>query len=281
MAAPKRSKIYTRYHTVDKITVQDIRDMFKVFCRYYENTSLDQFIVDLGKKTGAFIVRRESDDAIVGFSTLGIYHLTVDGRKVRGFFSGDTIVEKEYWGHGAINNAFLKRLLIEAIKDPFTAQYWFLISKGYKTFLLLSRNFPEYYPSPKHMASRDQGHMKNIITAYCEELFPGVINRDSMVLDFGEGANCLKNNVTPITSDMRQDPDIAFFAQCNPEWERGCELPCLGRADLLNFFLPAVFKQAIKRPLAMAFGQRGDAQAHGRPSRLGKALARLRGVQAG
>lgn len=274
MSAPKRSKIYTRYHTVDTITVQDIRDMFKVFCRYYENTSLEQFIADLGKKTGAFVVRRESDDAIVGFSTLGIYSMKVDGRKVRGFFSGDTIVEKEYWGHGAINNAFLKRLLIEAIKDPFTAQYWFLISKGYKTFLLLSRNFPEYYPCPQDKVTKDDGHMKNIVQAYCEQLFPGVLNKDSMVLDFGEGANCLKSNITPITNDMRGDTDIDFFAQCNPEWERGCELPCLGRADLLNFFLPAVYKQAILRPLRLTASRWAD-------SSVGKALARRRSAAMG
>lgn len=281
MSAPKRSKIYTRYHTVDNITVQEIRDMFKVFCRYYENTSLDQFIADLGKKTGAFIVRRATDDAIVGFSTLGIYSLKVDGRRVRGFFSGDTIVEKEYWGHGAINNAFLKRLLIEAIKDPFTAQYWFLISKGYKTFLLLSRNFPEYYPRPQEKASKDEAHMKNIVQAYCEQLFPGVLDKQSMLLDFGEGANCLKSDITPISADMREDADIAFFEQTNPGWERGCELPCLGRADLLNFFVPAVIKQAIMRPLRLSAGLRGQVANRWADSSFGKAVARRRSAAMG
>lgn len=275
MPAPKRSKIYTRYHTVDAITVQEIRDMFKVFCRYYENTTLDQFVQDLGKKTGAFVVRRETDDAIVGFSTLGIYSMVVDGRKVRGFFSGDTIVEKEYWGAGAINNAFLKRLLIEAIKDPFTAQYWFLISKGYKTFLLLSRNFPEYYPRPQAQAGKDEGHMKNIVQAYCEKLFPGVLDQQNMLLDFGVGANCLKSDITPISDDMRQDKDIAFFQDCNPGWERGCELPCLGRADLLNFFVPAVIKQLTK-PLRAKRGLGGRVADGWAASSFGKAMAKRR-----
>src|SRR5690606_16600770 len=167
--AAKKTKIYTRYQRLDAITVQDIRSMFRVFCRYYENTSLDQFLADLGKKTGAFLIRRKSDDAIVGFSTLGIYHMEVDGRRVRGLFSGDTILEKEYWGNRALNAAFVKRVVWEAIRDPFTPQYWFLISKGYKTFLLLSRNFPEYYPHP----SKQTPHMKHIVEAYCDQLFPG------------------------------------------------------------------------------------------------------------
>lgn len=131
MSHPK-AKIYTRYQALNNITVQDIRDMFKVFCRYYDNVALDQFVTDLGKKTGAF----------------GVYRMQVDGQEIKGVFSGDTVLEKEHWGHRAINAAFVKRVLWEAIKNPMTPQYWFLISKGYKTFLLLSRNFPEYYPHP-------------------------------------------------------------------------------------------------------------------------------------
>jgi hypothetical protein len=97
MSLLKPAKTYTQYTFLKDISVKDIRDMFRVFCRYYENTSLDQFITDLGKKQGAFIVRRRVDNVIVGFSTLGVYPMVVDGQKVRGIFSGDTILEKEYW----------------------------------------------------------------------------------------------------------------------------------------------------------------------------------------
>jgi len=245
MSLLKPAKTYTQYTFLTDISVKDIRDMFRVFCRYYENTSLDQFITDLGKKQGAFIVRRRVDNVIVGFSTLGVYHMTVDGKKVRGIFSGDTILEKEYWGNRAINAEFVKRVLIEAIKDPFTAQYWFLISKGYKTFLLLSRNFPEYFPHPQ----QENTHMKNIVETYCDQLFPGCLDRNSMVLDFGDGYNCLKNNVTPITDEQRQEEDIAFFEQKNPEWTRGCELPCVARVDFTTFFqviLPQILKLVFK-----------------------------------
>ena len=32
------------------------------------------------------------------------------------------------------------------LKNPFTPVWWFLISKGYKTYLLLANNFINYYP---------------------------------------------------------------------------------------------------------------------------------------
>jgi hypothetical protein len=254
--------------------VQDVREMFKVFCRYYENTSLEQFISDLNRKSGAFIIRRKIDDAIVGFSTMGIYHMEVDGKKIRGIFSGDTILEKEYWGNRAMNAAFVKRLVLEAIKDPFTPQYWFLISKGYKTFLLLTRNFPDYYPHPEH----ENPHMKHIVEAYCDKLFPGKLDRDTMVLDFGEGSNCLKSDVTPISAAQRNETDIAFFEQRNPQWERGTELPCVGRADLVTFFqviAPQVLKLLFK-PSRSGAGWRRRLANQWSDSSFGKAVARHR-----
>lgn len=279
MSILKSAKIYTRYQTLEHITVQDIRDMFKVFCRYYENTSLEQFVADLGRKSGAFIIRRKVDNAIVGFSTMGIYHMEVDGKKIRGIFSGDTILEKEYWGNRAMNAAFVKRLLWEAIKDPFTPQYWFLISKGYKTFLLLTRNFPDYYPHPEH----ENEHMKHIVQAYCDKLFPGYLNKDAMVLDFGDGYNCLKNNVTPISKEQREEADIAFFEQRNPDWERGTELPCVGRADLVTFFqviAPQVFKLLFK-PSRSGRDWRSRLVSTWSDSSFGKAVARHRASMLG
>ena len=268
------TKIYTRYHKLDHISVKEIRDMFKVFCRYYENTSLEQFVADLSKKAGAFIIRRKVDNAIVGFSTMGIYHMTVDGKRIRGIFSGDTILEKEYWGSRAMNAAFVKRLLWEAIKDPLTPQYWFLISKGYKTFLLLSRNFPDYYPHPE----RENTHLKHIVEAYCDEMFLGYLNRDRMVLDFGDGYNCLKTDVTPITDEQREQADIAFFEQCNPDWTRGTELPCVGRADLVTFFqviVPQIWK-LLFTPSRSSSGWRSRLTTRFADSSFGKAWAQMR-----
>jgi hypothetical protein len=274
----KPAKIYTRYLKLEQLCVQDIVAMFEVFNRYYEHTTVEQFLTDLKKKSGTFVIRRKCDHAIVGFSTMSICHMTVDGKRIRGIFSGDTILEKEYWGHRAMNAAFVRRLLWEAIKDPFTPQYWFLISKGYKTFLLLSRNFPDYYPHPHH----DNAPLKNVARAYCEKMFPGRLNEKTMVLDFGDGYNCLKHHVTPITDAQREEPDIAFFETRNPQWERGTELPCVGRADLLTFFQvigPQIYKLLFK-PSRSGADWRARLAGRWSDSAFGKAVARHRSTWA-
>jgi hypothetical protein len=192
---------------------------------------MDVFLGDLEKKAGAFLIRRKSDDLLVGFSTLGIYRLQLDGQVVKGLFSGDTIISKAYWGSRALQTAFAWKVLREALKNPFTRQYWLLISKGYKTYLLLSRNFHEFYP--RRDARPQDLRLKPLVESYCETLFPGKLDRETMLLDFGDGANCLKDGVAEVDGHLQAlDPDVRFFEQRNPSWRRGTELPCIGRADL-------------------------------------------------
>jgi len=224
--------LYTRYVKVKDLRIHEILHMHGLFERYYDHGPLDTFMRDLTKKDGVFLVHRKSDQDIVGFSTLGIYRFEHEGKQVKGLFSGDTILEKAYWGTRTLQSAFARKLFIEAVKRPFSQQYWLLISKGYKTYLLLTRNFPVYYPDHR----QEHPDLKQLVTHYCELLYPGHLDLERMVLTFGDDANCLKGEVAPITDDLRQaEPAIDFFAQRNPGWADGHELPCVARADLWTF----------------------------------------------
>ena len=56
-----------------------------------------------------------------------------------------------------------------------------LISKGYKTYLLLANNFHYYYPHPENSYPQ----LEPIVRHYCEEMFPGCYDAERGVLDFG------------------------------------------------------------------------------------------------
>lgn len=221
----------TRYQKVRALSLPDILRMHALFEAHYASSPLTTFLDDLSRKDGAFVVRHRQTGEIVGFSTLGIYTFQLGGRRAKGLFSGDTIIEGAHRGSRTLQKAFAWKLFIEAIKAPLTPQYWLLISKGYKTYLLMARNFPEYHPR------RDQASpaMAAMVQEYCEALFPGKLNRQTMLLEFGNDANRLKPDVADITDAMRTDPDIRHFERLNPTWSEGTELPCLARTDLVAF----------------------------------------------
>lgn len=215
------------YAPIASIDVHAIRQMYQVFSQYYENTSWEVFLHDLSKKTGAFIMRNASG-RVVGFSTLMRCTVQVGGRRVRGVFSGDTIIEREYWGSRALQLEFFKFMIAEKFRYPFDDIHWFLISKGYKTYLLLANNFFTFYP--RH--DGNESFLGDIVDAYCEEMFPAYYNRERRILDFGHDYAPLKGDVAEISERMREEnPAIRYFDDLNPEWRRGTELPCVGVVD--------------------------------------------------
>ena len=114
----KKDPVRTYFVPINRIGANDIRQMYALYSSFYENTSLDIFLTDLAKKSGVILVSRKEDGRIVGFSTQTFFNLVVDGKRVRGIFSGDTIVEPAYWGNNALANTFYRRLIIERIKRP-------------------------------------------------------------------------------------------------------------------------------------------------------------------
>ena len=237
----RKESVSTFYRPIQGVTVTHIKQMYDLYASFYENTSLDVFLHDLSKKSGVILLTRKSDDQVVGFSTLTTFDLTVDGRRIRGIFSGDTIIEPAYWGNNALATTFQRRVLIKRFKHPLTPFYWFLISKGYKTYLLLTNNFYNYYPNVNGGDER----YRRVTEAYCEALFPEAFDRKRMLLDFGNEYVCLKGDVAEITPELKAaNPHIAFFEKINPEWRRGTEVPCVGSLDY-----ESVLRSCIDMPL--------------------------------
>ena len=153
---------------VSELSSKDIDAMFNLFCKYYSNVSKEQFNIDLSEKDYLFLLKDKATLAIKGFSTIVEFNIDKNGKASRGYFSGDTVIDKEYWGQGALGKAFLKFLFIQKLKKPFTPLYWFLISKGYKTYLMMANNFKTHYP---RFEKETPSHLREIINTFSEELY--------------------------------------------------------------------------------------------------------------
>lgn len=227
----KMTALSTRYYSRYEVSDSDQIEMYDVFKKYYDNTDYQTFINDLNKKTGVHISRRKDTNAIVGFSTVLKMVMRVNGKKIIGIFSGDTILEKEFWGTNPFMNKFFVYFIKQAIIHPFTPLYWFLISKGYKTYLLLANNWLDHYPC----FNKEQPELAEITKNYCSYLYKDYYDPEKELLDFGEDYQHLKAGVAEINEDMcRKNPRISFFVEKNTGWAKGTELPCVGKATWKN-----------------------------------------------
>lgn len=224
-----KDNIFASFKKIKYISVLHLLEMHKIFIQYYHNANLKSFITDMSNKTGVFILQDKKEKRIVGFSTWTEIELIVNGKKSLGIFSGDTVVEKQYWGNKELQKIFVRQLLKTKLKKPKTPIFWLLISKGYKTYLLLTNNFPKHYP--RH--DRNNLKLESIVDDYCQKLYPNAYNKTHRLLDFGDGYQYLKDDVAAITQEMKDShPDIRHFEKLNPSWREGTELPCVGEVSV-------------------------------------------------
>lgn len=266
MAAQDR--VTGKFRPIKDISVADCLAMYNLFIQYYDNTPLDVFVRDMSKKTGVFVISKVKDDTIVGFSTIVKFPVMVDGKKSVCLFSGDTVVDRPYWGTSALRLTSFTYALKQKLLHPFTPHYWYLIAMGFRTYMVMATMFPKYYPN----VEGDDSHLRDVAAAASEYLFPSAFQREKMMIHFGDDACKLKDDATPITDAERTNPKIAFFEKRNPNWMHGDEMPCIGAFDFKMFAENIL--QAPRRFLRWDHKKRIQSNRQGQPTAASAATAR-------
>lgn len=234
------NKLKAYGYRVAELRTEDVQAMFRLFAEYYTQVNFEQFCRDLRQKDHVFVLKDQRSRAIKGFSTIMALQVQVQGKWVRAFFSGDTVVDREYWGQGTLGMAFLKFLFLHKLRRPWQPLYWFLISKGYKTYLLMANNFQIHYPRYERPTPPE---MQALIDAFSETLYGAYYQRERGVISFArqqaQRKDALKQDIAPITAELLQNPRIAFFQERNPGWLEGDELACVA---LMTFSMPFYYQ---------------------------------------
>jgi len=238
-------KLYA--HTVKISTLQafEVDCMYHLFATYYENTQKEKFLKDLLNKDKVILLRDKYEKKIRGFSTIKFMDINIQGKKVYGLFSGDTVIDADYWGQTALTMEFFKVQMFFKFKHPFNGFYWFLISKGFKTYLLLTNNYQNYFPRFDKETPRKH---KMIIDGLAHQIFGETYDSNSGLLKCANLYERLKGEVAPIDDHALKNPNIKYFQDKNPNWIEGEELCCIGRVDygLVTKYLSRTYKKRLK-----------------------------------
>jgi hypothetical protein len=248
MSTPS-GKLKAKIVSAKNLRPKKLDDMWAVFNCYYDDIERGRFEVDLSKKSHVIMLRDSGDKSLQGFSTLELIPGKILGQRFLAIYSGDTIISEAYWGQTALQRAFTGYTLKYMVKNPTIPVYWFLISKGYKTYLLLSRNYVEHWPRWEETTPPFQSA---VIDTLAYNKFGDSWKRDQGVLRFEEPQGKLKEAVAPIDQELlRQYRDIQFFNEANPGHQEGDELCCIGRVNpafIANFAMRTSRKLLGRRP---------------------------------
>ncbi len=215
------------------LTACDRHRMYELLASYFDGTTRDRFEADLEEKE-AVVLLRDIHGRIEGFSTYMRIELPVDGRDVVAFFSGDTIVARQYWGETILSRLWSRTVFAEAASieadRPNVQVYWFLICSGYKTFRFLPVFFREFYPHPNAVMPAD---VRLILNSLGQRKFGAHYDPCSGIVRLPH-ATPLRQGVACITEHRLRDSLVAFFTAMNPRHGEGDELACLTRISRTN-----------------------------------------------
>lgn len=199
--------------------------LWELYRTHYDRTDEARFFADLDGKHDIILLRDLSNRTLVGFSTL--HTAAIESHRAVVIFSGDTIIAAPYQGQSALQREFVRYILSVVRRARGVDVYWFLISKGYKTYLLLSRNFHSYWP--RHDRPTPPA-VQDLLDTSARARFGDAYDPTTGLIRFDPPGPRLYPDVAPLPDDLA--PDVAFFVHRNPNHADGDELCCLGKVDL-------------------------------------------------
>jgi hypothetical protein len=204
--------------------------MHALMARYFANVTRTQFEHDLAEKEWVILLADPATGQIQGFSTLMRLQVMIDSQPVVAFFSGDTIIHRDYWGEAELPRLWGRHVfnLADAIHDA--RVYWFLISSGYKTYRFLPVFFREFYPTYQRPTPPA---IKRTLAALAQLKFPTEYNAERGLVRLAKAAP-LRPGIAEVTERRLKDPHIAFFVAANPGHAQGDQLPCLVELSRAN-----------------------------------------------
>lgn len=210
---------------VSDLTREQRAAMYALFAKYF-TSEREPFERDLDEKES--VVLLSDGDRVAGFSTLMRFESVVDGSRVTVFFSGDTIVDRAYWGTPELPRRWSQHVFRCAESLPHDA-YWLLISSGFRTYRYLPLFFRRFAPSHDRSEAREARLLHSIAAA-----------RYGAQYDAATGVVRLANRtplrVAPPEERDRAsvDPHVRFFLDTNPGHADGDELACIVRISRDN-----------------------------------------------
>lgn len=204
---------------------------FELFREAYENTSRERFEHDLDEKQHIILLYDRASGGLKGFSTVHVCDIESPAGRATAVFSGDTVIDRQCWGQKQLQLAFARLLITLKLRAPQRPLYWFLVSKGYRTYLLLANAFPRAVP---RFGRVDDPSLRAILDELATERFGDQYDRTRGLVRYATPHERVRDGIAPVTSSALINPHVRFFVERNKDHADGVELACLAEVRLID-----------------------------------------------
>jgi hypothetical protein len=176
---------------------------------------------------------------LIGIASIDIYPVLFHGRKLVAIHTSHVLLLETYRGRNLLQRVGFSTFWEVRMRYPLHRIYWFFDTFSYKSYLLLPRNFREYWPRHEHATPAwELGLMDYLAT---------LIHRSAWRAERGIVVRSGQKRLQPDAAPLHdaQSPELAFFEHMNPGHAEGDMLVCLCPLTLSNWLHAA--RKAVQR----------------------------------
>lgn len=239
MHALNATQLESSARLVSSLALSDRNAMHGLMTAHYEAVPWDRFQHDLSAKDEVLLLH-DADGRLRGFTTLA---WNPAGKFDDGdiLFSGDTIIDRRCWGTQELVRAFCRRAGEWKAANG-RRLFWFLISKGHRTYLYLPLFARRFHPHPE-VGEPEWARLAGQVAG---RLFGDSWKPEEGVIRFPSSLGHLREE---LDIGREKNPWVRYFLKCNPGYSRGEELVCFTEMDGSNLRRGALaaFREGIHR----------------------------------
>ena len=225
------------------VLAQHSKQLYNLYASCYEGTDPTRFRADLDEKQWVILLREAGTGNIVGFSTQLLIDAEINQQRVQALFSGDTIIHPHYWGSLELIRAWCRLAGMLKGQCGNRPLYWFLISKGHRTYLLLPSFFHEFYPRYDRPTPAFEKQLMQILAS---RKFPREFNLETGLIEYRTTHDRLKTEFDSAPKRLN-NPHVDFFVRQNSGYRCGSELVCV--AEITPENMRSVAKRELENGL--------------------------------
>ena len=223
-------KLQANILPAQQVLAEHAEPLYRLYATCYDETDPARFRADLEEKQWVILLLDGETGEVAGFSTQLLLDVQVNQQPVHALFSGDTIIHPRYWGSLELVRAwcrFAGKLKAQSGSRPL---YWFLISKGHRTYMYLPSFFHEFFPRYDCLTPVFE---QQLINALGSVKYPREFNPQTGLIEYPTAHDRLKTDLDAAPNRLH-NPHVEFFVRRNPSYRQGNELVCVAEISPAN-----------------------------------------------